>query len=68
MVNCFLNAEPKMGLIRYGKVLFNQTAILTTEGTIISNLGELDAFKIAFATVSALSDVGEYFGIFENDG
>jgi len=52
-----------IGLIRYGKVCFVQTAPLTTAGTIISSLDELAALSIAFATVSALNDVGENFGI-----
>ena len=57
-----------MGFIRQGNVVFIQTAPLTNPGTIISNLGELDARTIAFATVSGLRDVVEYFGIFLNDG
>jgi hypothetical protein len=54
---------PKIGLIRYGNVCFIHTAPLTADGTIISNLEELAALKIAWATVLELSDVGEYFGI-----
>jgi len=45
-----LNDFPNIGLIRYGNVFFNHTAPRTTAGTIISNLDEFDAFKIAFAT------------------
>ena len=43
---------------------FNHTAILTTDGVIISSLDEFAAFTIALATVLELRDVGEYFGIF----
>lgn len=49
--------------MKYGNVLFIHTTPLTTDGTIISNLGELAAFKIALATVLELSDIEEYFGI-----
>jgi len=48
-------------------VCFNHTAPLTNDGTIISSLGEEDAFTITFATVFELSDVGEYFGIDLNE-
>ena len=51
-----------------GKVCFIHTAPLTIEGTMISNLLEFDAFTIAFATVFGSNDVGEYFGIFSNEG
>ena len=57
-----------LGLIIYGNVCLNHTAPRTTDGTIISNLGEFEAFKIAFATVFELSEVGEYFGIFSKEG
>ena len=50
-----------MGLIKYGNVFFIHTAPLTTDGTIISNLGEFAAFRIAFATVLELSEVGRKF-------
>lgn len=53
-----------MGLIKYGKVFFIHTTTRTIDGTIISKRNEFAAFKIAFATVFELSDVGEYFGIF----
>ena len=66
--SCFLKAEPRIGLIRYGNVFFIHTAMRTIEGTIISRRGELDALRIAFATVFASRDVGEYFGILVNDG
>ena len=66
--NCFLKDFPSIGLIRYGKVFFIHTAPRTTDGTIISNLEEFDAFRIAFATVFELREVGENFGIFSNDG
>ena len=56
-----------MGLTKYGKVCFVQIAPLTIEGTIISSLDEFAAFKTAFATVSALSDVGENFGMDSKD-
>jgi len=48
-------------------VCFNHTAPLTNDGTIISSLGEEDAFTIVFATVFELSDVGEYFGLDLNE-
>ena len=54
--------------MRYGNVFLSHTAILTGDGTIISNLGEFDAFSIAFATDFELRDVGEYFGIFSKEG
>ena len=41
---------------------------VTTDGTMISNLREFAAFRTAFATVFGSSDVGEYFGIFSNEG
>jgi len=49
-------------------VCFAHTAPLTTDGTIISSLDEFAALRTAFATVFALSETGEYFGIDENDG
>lgn len=49
-------------------VFFIHTAPLTNPGTMISSLGEFEALKIALATVSGLSDVGEYLGIFLNEG
>ena len=57
-----------MGFIRYGIVCFSHTAPRTYEGTMISSLGEVDALTTALATVFALSDVGEYFGIELKDG
>ena len=63
-----MKAFPIIGLIKYGNVFFNQTTPLTTDGTIISNLEEFAAFRIAFATVVELRDIGENFGIFSNDG
>ena len=50
---------PSIGLIKYGNVLFIHTAPLTTDGTMISNLEEFAAFRIAFATVLELNDVEE---------
>ena len=47
---------------------FAHTAPLTTDGTIISSLDEFAALRTAFATVFALSEAGEYFGIDEKDG
>ena len=64
----FLKKIPNNGLIKYGNVFFVHTAPRTTEGTIISNLGELEAFKIAFATDLELRDIREYFGIFSKEG
>jgi len=58
---------PNNGLMKYGNVFFIHTAPRTTDGTMISSLGEFDAFKIVFATVLELSDIGEYFGIFSNE-
>ena len=46
-----------------GNVCFAQTAPLTIDGTIISNLDEFAALRTAFATFSELNDVDENFGI-----
>ena len=54
--------------MKKGKVCLNHTAILATEGTVISNLEELEARKIAFATVFGSSEVGEYFDMFSKEG
>lgn len=63
----FLKAFPKIGFIKYGIVCLNHTAPRTNDGTMISSLGEEDAFTTALATVFGLSDV-EYFGIDLKDG
>ena len=57
-----------IGFMINGRVCFAHIAPLTTDGTIISNLEEFAALRTAFATVFALNEVGEYFGINEKDG
>ena len=43
--------------MKYGNVCLNQITTLATDGTTISNLDELEALRIVFATVSELSDI-----------
>ena len=53
-VNCFLNALPIIGFIKNGKFCFAHIPARATEGTTISNLDELAALRIVFATFSGL--------------
>ena len=67
--NCFLNALPIIGFIKNGKFCFAHIPARATEGTTISNLDELAALRIVFATFSGLKiAIVERLEKFSKDG